>query len=246
MSEKILWICIAVILCLSVDMYAIDLMGPPTVTHKVLQVSLGLEHSYSEENVQLAGYSPSTLDKLNDVRRNTVYGKLGVGLLYNCEFFFRIGAATLKASEIDFNGSTDPVLGWGTKVTFYRGKRIDLGALFQWSMFEGKETGFMDAWGFNALEKINVDEQHFAVGATVNMDGWRLYGGPFYYVFKGDITIKEIARPSNQIGPDMEEESEYGGYIGGQFDLGATSYLTVEYVNTGEGWGIGVGLTRMF
>jgi hypothetical protein len=99
-------------------MYAINLMGPPTVTHKVLQVSLGLEHSYSEENIQLTGYNPSTLDRLNNVRRNTVYGKLGVGLLYNCEFFFRIGAATLKSSEIDFNGNTDPVLGWGTKVTF--------------------------------------------------------------------------------------------------------------------------------
>lgn len=74
-------------------------------------------------------------------------------------------------------------------------------------MFEGKEIGFMDAWGFNALEKINVDEQHFAIGATVKMDGWRLYGGPFYYVFKGDITVKEMARPRNQIGPDMEEES---------------------------------------
>ena len=78
------------------------------------------------------------------------------------------------------------------------------------------------------------------------MDGWRLYGGPFYYVFDGDVTIKESGRPLNQIRPDLEEGSEYGGYIGGQFDLGAATYLTIGYTNTGEGWGIGLGLSRMF
>ncbi|MHC4704735.1 MAG: hypothetical protein ACYTFQ_29665, partial [Planctomycetota bacterium] len=67
-------------------------------------------------------------------------------------------------------------------MTFFRGEGIDLGLLFQWTIFDGETTGFIDACGFNAWEKIDVDEQHFAVGATVHMDGWRLYGGPFYYV----------------------------------------------------------------
>jgi hypothetical protein len=131
-------------------------------------------------------------------------------------------------------------------VTLFSGERIDLGALFQWSIFDGDETGFIHAAGFNAREKIDVDEQHFAVGATVHMDGWRLYGGPFYYVFDGDVTIKEVGNPGNQIRPDMEEASEYGGYIGGQFELGSTGFLTVEYVTTGDGWGAGISLTRMF
>lgn len=131
-------------------------------------------------------------------------------------------------------------------MTFCRGKRIDLGALFQWSTFDGDRTGFIDAYGLNAWEGIGIDEQHFAVGATVHMDRWRLYGGPFYYVFDGDVTIKEIGNPRNQIRPDIEEESEYGGYIGAQFDLDATGFLSVEYVTTGEAWGVGIGLTRMF
>ena len=246
MFRKILWICVAALLCLSVDTYAIDLMGPPTATHKALQVSLGLEYSYSEENVKLTDNGSIPLDALKNVRRNTFFGKLGVGLFDYWEFFFRFGTGTLQANEIDFDGSTDPTWGWGTKVTFYRGERIDLGALFQWSIFDGDETGFIDASGFNAWEKIDVDEQHFAVGATVHMDGWRLYGGPFYYSFDGDVTIKEIENPWNQIRPDLEEESEYGGYIGGQFDLGATGFLTVEYISTGEAWAAGIGLTRMF
>jgi hypothetical protein len=245
-SGKILWICIAVILCLTVDTQAIDLKGPPTATHKPLQLSLGLEYSYSEENVQFTDHGAIALDSLNNVRRNTFFGKLGVGLLDYWELFFRLGAGTLQANEIDFDGSTDPLWGWGTKVTFFRGEGIDLGLLFQWTIFDGETTGFIDACGFNAWEKIDVDEQHFAVGATVHMDGWRLYGGPFYYVFDGDLTIEEIGNPSNQIRPDVEEEAEYGGYIGAQFDLGAMGSLMVEYSSTGEVWGAGIGLTWMF
>jgi len=245
-SGKILWICIAVILCLSVDTYAIDLMGLPTATHRPLQVSFGLEYSYSEENGQFTDRQSVALDELNNIRRNAFVGKLGVGLLDDLEVSFYVGTATLQANDIDFDDSTDPLRGVGTKVTFYRGERIDLGALFQWSIFEGDETGFIDAAGFNAWQKIDVDEQHFAVGATMHMDGWRLYGGPFYYVFDGDVTITEIAGAARKIRPDLEEQSEYGGYVGGQFDLAAAGFLAVEYVYTGECWGIGVGLSWMF
>lgn len=239
-------VCIAVVLRLSVAVPAIDLMGPPTATHKVLQVSLGLEYSYSEENVKLTDQGSIPLDGLSDVERNTSSGNLGVGLLDDLELFFRVGAQTLQANELDFDGNTDPLLGAGTKVTFYRGERIDIGALFQWSTFEGDETGFIDILGFNALEEIRIDEHLFAVGATVDMDGWRLYGGPLYYVFDGDVTITEIADPTRKIRADVEEESEFGGYIGGQLDLGAMGFLTVEYVHTGEAWGVGIGLSRMF
>jgi len=246
MSGRILWTCVAVMSCLSVDVYAIDLMGPPTATLEPLQFSLGLEYSHSEENIQITDHGSIALEKLNNVRRNTFFGKLGVGLLDNWECFFRVGTATLEANEIDFDASTDPPWGWGTKVTFYRSERIDLGALFQWSIFNGDEAGFLDAWGFNAREEIDIDEQHFAIGATVNMDGWRLYGGPFYYVFDGDVTITPFGDPGNKIRPDVGEESLYGGYIGGQFDLGATGSLAVEYICTGEGWGVGLGLSRKF
>ncbi|MHC4704734.1 MAG: hypothetical protein ACYTFQ_29660 [Planctomycetota bacterium] len=91
MSGKILWICIAVILCLTVDTQAIDLKGPPTATHKPLQLSLGLEYSYSEENVQFTDHGAIALDSLNNVRRNTFFGKLGVGLLDYWEYGSTLG-----------------------------------------------------------------------------------------------------------------------------------------------------------
>ncbi|MHC4296144.1 MAG: hypothetical protein ACYS7Y_02480 [Planctomycetota bacterium] len=245
-SAKTLYTCIAVVLCFSFDVYAIDLMGPPTATHKALQVSLGLEYSYSEESVNFTDRGPIPLDTLRNVRRNTVFGRLGMGVLDYVEFFFLFGAGTLQANQIDFDTSADSLWGGGAKVTFYKRENIDLGALFQWSTFKGDETGFIDAYNLYAWEQIIVDEQHLAIGATVHMDGWRLYGGPFYYVFDGDVTIKEIGNPRHQIRPDMEEESEYGGYIGSQFDLGEAGFLAVEYVTTGEGWGAGIGLTWMF
>lgn len=246
MYRSILWICVASLLCLSIDAQAIDLMGPPTATHKVLQLSLGAEYSYSEQSVELADHGPIPLDVLRNVRRNTFFGKLGVGVRNYLELFFRLGAGTLQANEINFNANGDSLWGGGTKVTFYRGERIDLGALFQWSTFKGDNSGFIDVYGFNAWKEIGVDEQQLAVGATVYMDGWQLYGGPFYYMFDGDVTIKEIGNPRNQVRPDLEEESEYGGYIGGRFDLGGVGYVNVECVTTGESWGVGIGLTRMF
>ena len=211
-----------------------------------MQVSFGIEYSYSEENVRFTDHGVIVLDRLNNVRRNTLYGKLGVGLLDYLEFFFRIGTGNLQANEIGFDGSTDPLFGGGAKVTFYRSESVDLGALFQLSSFDGEETGFIEAAGFNAREEIRIDEQHLAIGGTIYMDGWRLYGGPFYYVFDGDVTITEIADAAHKIRPDVEEESEFGGYIGGQFDLGSAGFVNVEYVTTGEAWGVGIGLTWMF
>ena len=245
-SGKCQRICVALILCVSVNTYAIDLMGPPTAMLKPPQVSLGLEYSYSEETVMITERGPITSQKLNNLRRNTTSGRLGVGLLDDVELFFRLGAGTLQANEIDFDGNTDPLLGVGAKVKLLSRGKVDLGALFQWSTFDGEETGFIDAVGFHALEEISIDEHRVAAGATVHMDGWRLYGGPFYYVFDGDITITEIPTPSRKIRPDLEEESEYGGYIGVQLDLGTTECLTVEYAHTGEGWGIGISLSQMY
>jgi hypothetical protein len=244
--ERILWICAAIV-CLSVNARAIDLMGPPTATHKALQLSLGIEYSYSEQSAKLTdNWAIPQLDTLRNVRRNTFFAKLGVGLRDYLELFFRLGGGTLQANEIDFDANGDSLWGGGAKLTFYRGERIDLGALFQWSTFKGDKTGFIDVYGFHAWEEIGVDEQQLAVGATVHMDGWQLYGGPFYYVFDGDVTVKEIGNPWNQSRPDLEEKSEYGGYIGGRFDLGRAGYLSVECVTTGESWGVGIGLTRMF
>ena len=78
-------VCIAVVLRLSVAVPAIGLMGPPAATHKALQVSLGLEYSYSEENVKLTDQGSIPLDGLSDVERNTSSGNLGVGLKLESE-----------------------------------------------------------------------------------------------------------------------------------------------------------------
>jgi len=237
---------VIVSLCLSIDAYAISLIGPPTATHKPLQISLGLEHYHSEEKLRLEDHGATGVGTLKYVKRNTLVGKLGVGLTEYLELILCFGAATLRVNELNFDDRTDPLWGAGTKVTIYRGDKIDLGASFQWTTVVGEESEFVDAVGFYAWQKIIVDEQHFAIGPTVHMDKWRLYGGPFYYMFDADVTIKESIKPRNQIRPDLEEKSEYGGFIGGQFDLGETDHLTIEYANTGEGWGIGIGLSHKF
>jgi len=241
-----LWICTTAILCLAVDAHGIDLMGPPTATHEARQISIGVEYSYSEENVQFTDSGSSTPNSIDDMRRSIFVGRVGVGLHDRAELFFRLGTGTFRADVIEFDDSTDPVWGGGTKITLQKGERIDLGALFQWNTFDGETTGFIDAYGINAREKIRVNERHFALGATVDMEGWHLYGGPFYYTLEADVTIKEITNPRNQIRPDMEEESEFGGYIGAQFDLAAETALSIEYIYTREGSAVGTGLSWKF
>lgn len=246
MFKRIVLKCVVMSLCLGVDAYAISMIGPPTATHKPLQISLGLEQYHSEENLGFEDHGVTGVETLKDVRRNMLVGKLGVGLTEYLELILCFGSATLRANELHFDDRTNPLWGGGTRVTIYRSDKIDLGASFQWTTVVGEESGYMDAAGFYAWEQIIVDEQHFAIGPTMQMDGWRLYGGPFYYVLDADVTIKESVNPRNQIRPDLEEESEFGGFIGGQFDLGAEGHLTIEYANTSEGWGLGIGFSRKF
>ena len=92
---------------------------------------------------------------------------------------------------------------------------------------EGIASPELREWAYNhSIKKIEVTSPELAVQH-------RFLGSPSIRIDGRDIEGRE-------------EESEYGGYIGGQFDLGSAGFVSVEYVTTGEAWGVGIGLTRMF
>jgi len=234
------------VLILGSDVLAIDLMGPPRATHKARQWSLGFDYWHSEEDVQLTDQSLADMDSIDDFEIDGYFGRLGLGFLDQLEAFVRIGAADVTAEDIDFESNGDFAWGWGTKATLFEGERIDWGALFQWTVYECDDSGVIHAYRLMGTQELNVDVVQVAFGPTVEMDGWRLYGGPFYYSFDADMTVTETGGGATKLLPDLEEEAEIGGYVGGQFDLGEMGRLTVEYANTGRGWAVGASLRWLF
>jgi hypothetical protein len=83
------------------------------------------------------------------------------------------------------------------------------------------------------------------------MGGWKLYGGPFFYMFNGDFDLKET-NSGGEVSSwwkgkaDVEEDSSFGGYIGAKFDLSQNTAMTVEFSAISDGWGLGTGITFKF
>ena len=114
------------------------------------------------------------------------------------------------------------------------------------------------------LEEVQIDwdsyDLLFAVGPTVDMGGWNLYGGPFYYMHKGDLDVEitetyEISggtpvvtistvEKSKESG-DLEADS-FGGFVGAHFTMMENYNMTTELSFTGDGWAIGAGVCYAF
>lgn len=259
--------------------FAISHVGPPTAGLSKGQWSGGLNYSYSTQDldktkVDWSWYLDGVLDeigtskvKIEDAKTNLYYFNLGYGVTDWWQVYAQLGVADVKADidpgddsgyfedgKVGLNFDNDFAWGWGTKVTFAKQDKIDWGAAFQmnwldteWNVKDSDET---ESW----KQTIDVETYDLllAVGPTVDMGGWQLYGGPFYYYLSGDIdathktTASEDGFWSGKASGDLEADSNFGGYIGSQFELAANWNATVEFSFTGDGWGLGTGLTFKF
>jgi len=97
--------------------------------------------------------------------------------------------------------------------------------------------------------RIDTYEVLLAVGPTVDMGGWKLYGGPFYYHFSGEYQFTRNFLELNRVDlekADIEEDGNFGGYIGTVFDIAEGSDLIAELCFTTDGWGLGAGIAQKF
>ena len=91
-----------------------------------------------------------------------------------------------------------------------------------------------------------------AVGPTVDMGGWKLYGGPFYYYLNGDLDSKVtrydsgVLRFVDKESGDLRAKDNFGGYIGAQVDLTDSIVWTAEVSAIQNGWGFGTGIACKF
>jgi len=217
--------------------------------------------------------------KFKDLNTQRYLGRIAYGINDCWEVYGQLGGADVKGKFSDFdteddewsewegvNFDNDFTWGWGTKFTFAKQDSTAWGVAIQMNWLDtscsekGSETS-VDEDGSTWLdsEKNTLDIESYdlviAVGPTVDMGGWRLYGGPFYYYLSGDIDVEWTETSTTEdipgytwyergsISGDLKAKSNFGGYIGAQVDISKTCNASLEFSATGDGWGAGAGLT---
>ena len=227
----------------------------------------GTDNSYSVLGVLIPGDSgpidPFRL-KNKDLKTQRYYGTSGYGIDDWWELNLSLGIADVKdTSKIDeagaqwfgINFANDFAWGWGTKITFARQDKVNWGVAVQmnWLDTSRSDTFSNGSHLYDRTMNLSTYDMLVAVGPTVDMGGWKLYGGPFYYFLNGDLDEKYtrydsgVLRAINKESGDISEKDNFGGYIGAQFELAKNLGMTVEFSSTGGGsYGLGTGITVKF
>lgn len=256
---------------------AITPMGPPRATLQAGESLFGLEFEHGEMDLEAFG-TVNVLDdgapawesffrkyEIESLESNTIMGRFGIGLWDSWDIFLRLGIADAQGelSEIlsngapatdqykDFDGSHGFAWGFGTRATFYEEGDTAWGGLIQltWANPGDSDISIDTEPAFSGNAEINYWEVQVAVGPTIELDTFRLYGGPFLHFVNGDLDITGRTTGVSQFDdPDINihEESQFGGYAGIQLYLGENSSLFTEFQVTGDVWGVGVGTTWKF
>jgi hypothetical protein len=246
---------------MGVNAYGAGFIGTPTAELDQGQWNVGFNYTYIStdlDNAKFTGIFDGAPESFNmevsDNNVNRYYGTIGYGLTNSWEAYVQLGWADVKAKFRDadepddwdgLNFDNDFAWGWGTRYTFYEQDKVRWGASAQMNWLD---TSWSTTW---ADGEETIDYETFdlivAVGPTVDMGGWNLYGGPFYYMLDGDLDVTEIS--ADEIGKssgDLEEDSNIGGFVGVQCTVMEDYNVTTELSFTGDGWAIGAGVYWAF
>ncbi|HPS55319.1 MAG TPA: hypothetical protein PLP05_06965 [Sedimentisphaerales bacterium] len=225
------------------------------------RMNLGLDHGVINESLYqhgaLASSTTSTVSSftLKRLKMHKLYANIGYGITDNWETFIRLGGMNTEFSgnffpgstgsqSRNFNGDTGFAIGFGTKVTFYEKDKLKLGALFQMSWASSHAT----ASGVDYRESVDLDivEMQIALGATYQLtEKIAIYGGPFWHFINFNDSDLHGFR-SHETDPsqserktcystyDIDDESNFGGYIGAQYEVFKDTFYCIEYQHTGS------------
>lgn len=234
---------------MSVNALGVGFIGTPTAELDAGQWNVGFNYTYISTDLattKVSGGGSSYKVEINDNNVQRYYGTIGYGLTSMWEAYVQLGIADVKA---DFKIPSDPgssggvnfdddfAWGWGTRYTFYEQGEVRWGASVQMNWLD---TSWDDT-------DTTIDYSDYdllvGVGPTVDMGGWKLYGGPFYYMISGDLDVKGVGVKESG---DLEEDSSFGGFIGAQCTVMEKYDVTTELSFTGSGWAIGAGIAMPF
>jgi len=213
--------------------WSLTFMGPAASNVKEGDFLLGFDYSDSEMDVEISGYG--LRETLEDVESDLYLGKVGLGISDGFEFFGRFGMSEIADSGNEF------AWGLGTKATFGEKDNLSWGVLFQFMSLNDEEEENID--GFLVDGDLEIYEFQVAFGPRYDMDGLYIYGGPFFHFIDGDVDLEFLGET---LSLDIEQESEFGGYIGLGWQIAENSSLCVEYQFTGDAHAVGISLLNKF
>jgi hypothetical protein len=264
-----------VIVSLCANVFAF--VGPPTAGLNKGQWSAGFDYSQSKQ-----GLDKTTLEgtyfnltttvptsdkvKFDYLKAQRYYGTIGYGIDDSWELNVSLGIANVKSAYkvvpddtewTDRNFENDFAWGWGTKITFAKQDKVNWGAAVQMNWLDTGVSVDTHEGGHLYKRTMNLSSYDLlvAVGPTVDMDGWKLYGGPFYYYLNGDLDSKVVRYASvggalqfiDKESGDIRAKDNFGGFIGAQVDIAQNCSATVEFGSTfSDTWSLGTGITFKF
>ena len=90
---------------------------------------------------------------------------------------------------------------------------------------------------------IDIIDIQIAIGPTYRKDNMRLYVGPFLHLIDGELDVSALGFTGNF---DLKKKSEFGGFVGAQFDFSDSSSVYIEYQKTGDASTIAGGFVWRF
>lgn len=239
---NLLVVVLIVAVLLSSASWALTPLGPPRAGLKHKQHSLGFLFSSSEMDLDVSGYGLT--EELSDTESTVYLMKAAYGLSDGCELYSLVGLADLSSE--DFNGSSELAWGFGAKFTVAENDSVTWGGIFQMVHLnsEGDVYGYVPGYGWvEAGVEAEVFDIQIAFGPTYTQEAFSIYGGPFLHFVDGDLEIDVLGE---SVTLDLEQQSEFGGYVGAQFELSESSSLFIEYQMTGDASAIAGGIGWRF
>ncbi|MHC4386871.1 MAG: hypothetical protein ACYSUG_07760 [Planctomycetota bacterium] len=236
MKQMVVLMCVV---SLGMGALANTFMGPPTAELKPGQWKFAYSYSYAEMDVDAEG------DTLEDITLSRHYADIGAGIFEGLELNALLGSvgAEIDADDLDpsatedFDSSGEFSWGFNAKYTFLDGDTVDWGAMYQMTWFSAEDT--VDGVDIEFDDAYDIQ---IAVGPTIDLGPVDIYGGAFYYMLDGEAEASGALIGEG----DIEEESNFGGYVGiqltkkpGQYEITDGAVLGVEFQFTSDMWGIG-------
>jgi hypothetical protein len=240
--------------------FAYSLLGPPTAELKktTRENDEGEEVSHFENrHGYIFSYSKAAIEidgvgRVDDLKVTRHYYTWSVAFYENFNFSLLLGAASGESEEGEldatqtggFEGDTQFSWGFNFKNTFYQGETVDWGVMGQMTWSSTEDSVDVSGVGPVDVEIDNAYDLQVAIGPAVDMGGWKLYGGAFYYMLDAELKMSQPAfgLPASA---DIEESDSLGGFVGAQFDIKENLDLIVEYSMGKDSANIGlsVGIT---
>lgn len=220
-------------------------------------------HDYTIKSQFICHALPGKI-KLKEFEVKRTYLTIGYGICDNWEVYGQLGIADVKEKEIWFNKDNGDwykwltfdfdygfAWGWGTRITLLQQDNVKWGVSAQMNFHNSTlEERIPESGNYYRKEnsKLETWDMLIAVGPTIDMGGWKLYGGGFYYDLQGDMSWKVsfydyVAWTGSY---DFEADGNVGGFIGAQFALNEKIDITPEFSATADSWAAGAGIALKF